>query len=333
MMVKLIFKFFWASVVLLGCVACHKAESKSEESPNIFCSIVSINYISNTTAEVTGNISCIFPSHVLSSPVAPDCLDELGVYYSESAVEAEEIVEKGVFVPMEYTFNKYGGSTFVRLKGLKPGRTYHCVSAFVRDGQRYYSSVEVFETDNRYIPEGAVDLGMDILWAACNLGAAAIEESGDLYAWGETETKDFFTEENYHYPEYLDGATSLFGYYDAASRKLGDGWRMPTRFDFEKLSMYDLARTTDMVNGVAGFRFTNPHTEQSIFLPFVPAEEGDNPSAFGDEDNYGAYLSSSLSRKEYPYFAVFSDNGWRWADYPFKLYYGFAIRPVYEHNN
>lgn len=323
-------KFFSVSVVLLGCVACHKAEPTGEDGPNLFCSIESIDYISNTTAEVKGHISCTFPNHVLISPVAPDCLDEIGLYFSEGATEAEAIVKEGMFVPMEYTFNKYGGPTFVRLKGLKPGTTYHCASSFVRDGQRYISSVEDFETGNRFIPDGAVDLGMDILWADCNLGATAIEEPGDLYAWGETESKDSFTKENYNYPEYLNGATSLFSYYDAASRKLGSGWRMPTRFDFEKLSMYNLTRSADMVNGVAGFRFTNPHTEQSIFLPFVPAEEGNTPSLFGEEDNYGAYLSSSLSRKEYPYFAVFSEGGWRWADYPFQLYYGFAIRPVYE---
>lgn len=328
-MVKVIFKIFSMSVALLGCVACHKAEPAGEERPNIFCSIESINYISNTTAEVEGHISCIFPSHVLASPVAPDCLDELGVYYSESATEAEAIVKEGVFVPMEYAFNKYGGPTFVRLKDLKPGTAYHCVSALVRDGQRYYSTVEDFETGNRYIPEGAVDLGMDILWAACNLGATTVEESGDLYAWGETETKDLFTEENYNCPAYLNGATSLYEYNDAASRKLGNGWRMPTRFDFEKLSMYNLTRSADVVNGVAGVRFTNPHTEQSIFLPFVPAKEEDIPSTFGDEDSYGAYLSSSLSNKEHPYFAVISENGWRWADYPFKLYFGFAIRPVF----
>lgn len=324
-------KFFSASAILLGCAACHKAEPTSEEWPNIFCTIKSIDYISNTTAEVTGHISCSFPSHILSSPVAPDGLDELGVYYSESATEAETIVKEGVFVPMEYDFNKYGGPTFVRLKGLAPGTVYYCVFSFVRNGVRHDSAVNTFETANRYIPEGAVDLGMDIMWASCNLGATAIEESGDLFAWGETESKDSFTEDNYHTPEWLNEATILPGSYDAASRKLGNGWRMPTRYDFERLSMYDLTRSVDTVNGVAGFRFANPHTEQSIFLPFVPAKDGETSSEFGEEGDYGAYLSSSLSRKEYPYFAVFSESGaWNWADYPFKVYYGFAIRPVYE---
>ena len=37
-------------------------------------------------------------------------------------------------------------------------------------------------------PEGAVDLGLSVYWAECNLGASAPELSGDYYAWGETET-------------------------------------------------------------------------------------------------------------------------------------------------
>ena len=105
-----------------------------------------------------------------------------------------------------------------------------------------------------------------------------------------------------------------------------------TDFEWDKVYVigpYDQFDYSHISHVPAGVRFTNPHTEQSIFLPFVPAKEEDIPSTFGDEDSYGAYLSSSLSNKEHPYFAVISENGWRLADYPFKLYFGFAIRPVF----
>ena len=36
-------------------------------------------------------------------------------------------------------------------------------------------------------PDGAVDLGLSVYWAECNLGANAPEVAGDYYAWGETE--------------------------------------------------------------------------------------------------------------------------------------------------
>ena len=38
------------------------------------------------------------------------------------------------------------------------------------------------------VPEGALDLGLSVYWAECNLGANAPEDAGDYYAWGETAT-------------------------------------------------------------------------------------------------------------------------------------------------
>ena len=44
-----------------------------------------------------------------------------------------------------------------------------------------------------------VDLGLPsgTLWATCNVGANKPEEPGDLYAWGEIETKDVYSWETY----------------------------------------------------------------------------------------------------------------------------------------
>ena len=36
----------------------------------------------------------------------------------------------------------------------------------------------------------AVDLGLSVKWAACNIGASKPEEYGDYFAFGETESKD-----------------------------------------------------------------------------------------------------------------------------------------------
>jgi hypothetical protein len=43
----------------------------------------------------------------------------------------------------------------------------------------------------------AVDLGLSVKWATCNIGASKPEEYGDYFAFGETESKDEYTEENY----------------------------------------------------------------------------------------------------------------------------------------
>ena len=41
-----------------------------------------------------------------------------------------------------------------------------------------------------------VDLGLSVKWATCNVGASSPEEYGDYFVWGETKTKDEYTEEN-----------------------------------------------------------------------------------------------------------------------------------------
>ena len=43
----------------------------------------------------------------------------------------------------------------------------------------------------------AVDLVLSVKWAAYNIGASNPEEYGDYFAFGETEPKDEYTEENY----------------------------------------------------------------------------------------------------------------------------------------
>lgn len=44
-----------------------------------------------------------------------------------------------------------------------------------------------------------VDMGLDVLWASCNLGAGKPSELGDYYAWGEVEPKESYSWSNYKY--------------------------------------------------------------------------------------------------------------------------------------
>ena len=54
----------------------------------------------------------------------------------------------------------------------------------------------------------AVDLGLSVKWASCNLGADSPEDPGDLYAWGETEPKNRYDLDNYKFFEPGPGQTS-----------------------------------------------------------------------------------------------------------------------------
>ena len=43
----------------------------------------------------------------------------------------------------------------------------------------------------------AVDLGLSVKWASCNVGADSVEGRGNFYAWGETEPKEDYSWETY----------------------------------------------------------------------------------------------------------------------------------------
>lgn len=117
--------------------------------------------------------------------------------------------------------------------------------------------------------ERAVDLGLSVKWASCNVDATEPWEYGGYYAWGETEIKSSYNQENYIY--YNNGSYTNIGInipgtqYDVAHVKWGGPWRMPSRIE-----MYELRdRCTwekETLNGVNGCRITGPNGN-SIFLP------------------------------------------------------------------
>ena len=101
-----------------------------------------------------------------------------------------------------------------------------------------------------------VDLGLPsgVKWATCNVGAANPWDYGDYYAWGETQTKDFFRWETYKYcngmdttlskycndAEYgsdgfTDTLTTLEAADDVATAVLGSDYSMPIDADWEEL--------------------------------------------------------------------------------------------------
>lgn len=77
-----------------------------------------------------------------------------------------------------------------------------------------------------------VDLGLSVKWAICNVGDSLPYGYGDYYAWGETETKDTFSLEAYHY---AGDPNKLPDSCDVARQKMGGNWRMPTEAEFEEL--------------------------------------------------------------------------------------------------
>jgi hypothetical protein len=112
-----------------------------------------------------------------------------------------------------------------------------------------------------------VDLGLPsgLKWATCNIGANSPEEYGDYYAWGETETKDKYTEENSSTSGVKMNDISGNPQYDVARKKWGGKWRIPTKVEMEELIEKCTCEWVAQ-NGVNGYKVTGPNGN-SIFLP------------------------------------------------------------------
>ena len=141
----------------------------------------------------------------------------------------------------------------------------------------------------------AVDLGLSVKWATCNVGASSPEEYGDYFAWGEIEPKSDYSEENYKYynsdtKEYIYIGDDISGTeYDAAHVRWGDGWRMPTKDEVEELYEKCTWRWS-IVNGVSGQVITGTNGN-SIFLPAAGYYDEDGITLRG---SFGSYWSSLL---------------------------------------
>ena len=146
----------------------------------------------------------------------------------------------------------------------------------------------------------AVDLGLSVKWATCNIGASNPEEYGDYFAFGETESKNEYTEENYmlygipHRKAYIGIGKIISGTeYDVARKQWGDEWRMPTEEELYELLSY-CSWQLITINGVNGYEVVGPNGN-SIFLPAAGTFNGspDKPR--------GLSIQPCKSEKEEPY--------------------------------
>lgn len=175
----------------------------------------------------------------------------------------------------------------------------------------------------------AVDLGLSVRWATCNIGAESPENYGGYYAWGEVGTKSPYTENGYQY--YNNGSFSDIGSeisatkYDVARMVWGGVWRMPALKEFDELC-HRCTFQSAVVKGVKGYKVTGPNGN-SIFLPTAGYCGGEGVSEAGE---FGYYWASTL----YPYsndcayclsFGEYSE-GWQFN----PRYEGLSVRPVIE---
>lgn len=120
-----------------------------------------------------------------------------------------------------------------------------------------------------------VDLGLPsgTRWATCNIGATQPHLPGVLYAWGEKAAKTSYVPENSktHGKEMDDISGNAT--YDVATAKWGNGWRMPTKEEFDELVEYCSFPQYVKQNGRYGQLFTNQLNGRTLFLPTTGSKE------------------------------------------------------------
>lgn len=198
--------------------------------------------------------------------------------------------------------------------------------------------------------EGAVDMGLSVYWAECNLGARTPEGFGDYFAWGETEVKDTYSWKTYKWckdgdknklTKYCpsdkagfwggagspDGKTEIDPEDDVVHSRLGGKWHIPTDEEWVELMM-NCTWTWTPQNGTFGYLVVSNITGNSIFLPATGFMNGNELMFTGQ---LGRYWSSSLpllpdSSPSYAWFMNLNEDavGRGTTD----RYDGNAIRPV-----
>lgn len=216
------------------------------------------------------------------------------------------------------------------------------ISLPVIKANTYYSGFNGIPVGLEY-----VDLGLSVLWAACNVGSCTHEGYGTFFAWGDPEPKTSYcwshylhaqdpgkegdtmhwefpdnganlwlkkynTQDIFSNPDGLpdpDGDTILEYVDDAARAIMGNGWRTPTVEEWQEL-INGTTPTRDKVNGIGGIRFTATNGN-SIFLPFAGFYSGNQHNAQynGDRLPVGEYWSNQIdSNKPYQAWCLYIDD-------------------------
>lgn len=178
----------------------------------------------------------------------------------------------------------------------------------------------------------AIDLGLPsgTKWACCNVGASAVEQYGNYYAWGETKPKDVYSWNTYKYYDRNNNVCVNIGSdiagtgYDAARVNWGAPWCLPSLMQVQEL-IDNTTSTWVSQNGVYGRKFTGANGS-TIFLPAAGYRMN---SALDDAGASGCYLSSTLDDLQYAsYDLYFSSYIAGWKGYGHCRCYGLTMRPV-----
>ena len=229
---------------------------------------------------------------------------------------------------------------------IEENKTYEARSASITiSGGGLSKSITVQQEGKKPVPEGAIDLGLSVYWATCNIGTSVSENYGAYYAWGEVETKRDYTWGYYKWcntgafslTKYnsdrsmgeVDNITQLEREDDVASVKLGERWRIPKAEEWTEL-IDNCTWNIVSQNGVTGYKVSSKTNGNSIFLPPAGFKRG---STLELSVYMGCYWSSSRDESlsdaaRSLTFYTSQENGATYKVSREDRFLGFTIRPV-----
>ena len=194
----------------------------------------------------------------------------------------------------------------------------------------------------------AVSLGLSsgTRWANMNLGAWGVPSYGQFFAWVETQDYGVMSGYTFSWNNYLwskNGSSTEFFRYnsedniktlmleydDAAWKKWGALWRMPTKDEMDEL----IDQTTQQVvanyessSSIAGVKFISKEdASKHIFLPFG----GYMDATVNGRDHSGYYWTSTLGDNVANAQYLYMHEGGSTYTTSVARYLGISIRPVY----
>ena len=243
-----------------------------------------------------------------------------------------------VWVPsLQHTINVYDNGELIYTETLNRGELFTYKLSDTSDleflgyvdksGKLYTNPISINSDLNltvkwlNKIPTGSdnshdyVDLGLPsgTKWATTNVGATTPEDRGNTYAWGEIETKTYYSQDNYrfwipsntsyvNFSKYVtssmygnvDNKTILELSDDAANYNWGGNWRIPSKVELNELKDNCQWIYTKRNNSL-GYLVLSKTNNNWIFLP----ETGSSSSAkdclyLSNCQGWAEYLSYSL---------------------------------------
>lgn len=284
-----VFRVLVISVFMIPVISC-ESEIETEPDPSLNTTDIVVTGL----VEVYDTTSVVIGGYVNKHLLPQDC-DSMLVYGLELSENGKTSVQK--VIADSLVDNKFQVEFFPKFCAVE--YKYRAFVAYVDTIARvdtvYYGDYKTFFLENHV---HAVDLGLSVKWACCNVKSNSPIEQGAYYAWGETDEKSKYTKDTYLY---YDGKGNEFfniGWdicetnYDVAFVE-DSIWRMPTEEEIAELCTACVWQWVT-INGVNGYKVTGP-TGYSIFLSAAGSYYG---SDVVNDGEWGFYWSSELDRND-----------------------------------